>query len=78
MRFLSNVYFSDIDKYLNSHEREQNLLKAKPTKKSDKNDGQADKKEVDTNIPGGKLYFMVKDFLKERLEKKKAEVSAIK
>jgi hypothetical protein len=69
MRFFSNVYFSDIVDYLNSPEREQSLMKPKPKKQSDKNDAQADKKEVDTNIPGGELYFMLKDFLKVRLEK---------
>jgi len=78
MRFFSNVYFSDINNYLNSHEREQTLSKAERTEKSDTNDDQADKNEVDTNIPGGELYFMLKACLKELLEKKIAKVSAMK
>ncbi len=82
MRFYSNVYFSDINNYLTSRERGDAMLQAKAVKpqitnESDKSDNQADKKEVDTNIPGGELYFMLKDFLKQRLAKI-AEVSAIK
>jgi len=69
----SNVYFSVVEKYFHSSEYNDNFLQAqlnwsKHTKKSDKNFKQTDDNGVDTNIPGGELYFNVKRFFKEYLE----------
>jgi len=69
----SNVYFSAVQKYFESSEYNDNYVQAKLnwsklTKESDKNVKQTDDNEVNTNIPGGELYFHVKNFFKEYLE----------
>jgi hypothetical protein len=73
IRCFSNVYFSAVQTYFRSSEFNDNFLQAKLnwpklTKESDKNVKQTDDNEVDTNIPGGELYFNVKKFFKEYLE----------
>lgn len=65
-----------------SPERDASFLqastaKSKTPKQSDKSDKQEDKNVVDTNIPGGELYYKLRDFLKERLENI-AQVSVVK
>lgn len=65
--FLSNEYFSIVGNYFRSPEYNENLLTAKLnwSKTSDKKDDDSD----DVTIPGGELYFRIKKFFKDHLEK---------
>jgi len=68
--FLSNEYFSTVERYFRSSEYSENLLQAslnrpKRTNESDKTDDD----QIDFNIPGGELYFRTKQFFKDHLEK---------